>query len=205
MPMSSGGSVTHWLDQLKGGDPAAAQNLWERYFQRLVNLANKKLQGLPRKAVDEEDVALSVFDTFFRRAQGGQFPQLSDRNNLWALLIVLTSRKALDVKRHARRLKRGSGNVLEEAALRELADSSASAVGLEQILASEPTPEFAAQVAEETQRLLAGLPDPDLRALAIAKMEGFTNEDIAREMGCALRTVERKLHRIRGIWAKEVV
>jgi ECF sigma factor len=48
-PVSSIGSVTHWITQLKTGDPAAAQRLWECYFLRLVKLARKKLGGAPRR------------------------------------------------------------------------------------------------------------------------------------------------------------
>jgi hypothetical protein len=29
--MASPRSVTHWIRQLRGGDPVAAQHLWERY------------------------------------------------------------------------------------------------------------------------------------------------------------------------------
>jgi hypothetical protein len=93
--MTAAGSVTHWLSQLKAGDPAAAQKLWERYFRRLVGLARKKLQEAPRRAADEEDVALSAFATFCRRAEDGQFSQLSDRDGLWRLLVVITARKAI--------------------------------------------------------------------------------------------------------------
>src|SRR5262249_53685630 len=107
LPMLSPGSVTDWIGQLKAGDPAAAQKLWERYFQRLVGLARKKLQGTPRRAADEEDVALSAFASLCRRVAAGQFPQLRDREDLWHLLLVITARKALNQIRHERRQKRG--------------------------------------------------------------------------------------------------
>ena len=60
------GSVTRWIGQLQTGDPAAAQLLWDRYFRRMVGLARKKLEGAKRGAADEEDVALSAFDSFCR-------------------------------------------------------------------------------------------------------------------------------------------
>src|SRR5262249_5902247 len=107
--MSSDGSVTRWFDPLQAGDPAAAQQLWERYFRRMVNLARKKLQGLPRRAADEEDVALSAFDSFCRGAEAGRFPQLLDRDSLWRLLVTLTVRKAAHLRRDESRLKRGGG------------------------------------------------------------------------------------------------
>jgi hypothetical protein len=84
--MTSAGSVTHWLQLLKAGDQAAAPPLWEGYFRRLVGLARQRLPGIPRRAADEEDVALSAFDSFCRGAERGQFPRLNDRDDLWQLL-----------------------------------------------------------------------------------------------------------------------
>src|SRR5262245_64764290 len=84
--MSPDGSVTRWLDLLQAGKSEAVQALWERYFHRLVGLARKKLQDAPRRAADEEDVALSAFDSFCRHAEEGRFPQLADRDSLWRIL-----------------------------------------------------------------------------------------------------------------------
>jgi hypothetical protein len=64
--MASDESVTYWLEQLKAKNPAAAQRLWERYFRRLVGLARVKLRGHAKVVADEEDVALSAFDSFCR-------------------------------------------------------------------------------------------------------------------------------------------
>src|SRR4030088_2057937 len=104
--MSSAGFVTQWIGQLKDGSPAAAQKLWEGYFQKMVELARRKLHGLPGRAADEEDVALSAFNSFCRGAGAGRFPQLSDRANLWPLLVAITAHKAVDLLRRERRLKR---------------------------------------------------------------------------------------------------
>jgi RNA polymerase sigma factor (sigma-70 family) len=196
-------SVTHWIDRLKAGDPAAAQKLWERYFRRLVGLARKKLRTAPRRAADEEDVALSAFDSFCRGAEKGQFPQLNDRLDLWQVLVLLTARKAIDLAQHERRQKRGGGAVLDEAALPPPADSSAPEAALERIECPEPTPAFAAQVAEEYSRLLDRLDSPELRTVAMRKVEGYSNEEIAEQLGCGLRTVERRLRLIRSIWEQE--
>src|SRR5262245_22878830 len=105
--MSSGGSITHWLAQLKDGDHVAAQQLWPVYFQRLVALARSHLRSSPRRAADEEDVALSAFDSFCRGAQRGCFPRLDDRDDLWQLLVLITVRKAIDLVHHERRGARG--------------------------------------------------------------------------------------------------
>jgi DNA-directed RNA polymerase specialized sigma24 family protein len=198
--MSATGSVTSWLVQLKAGNPAAAQPLWERYFQRLVGLARKRLQGARRRDPDEEDVALSAFDSFCQGAMGGRFPQLADRDDLWRLLVVITARKALDLLKRRGRLKHG-GRPRGEAALLDPADPSNA--DLEQVVGDEPTPEFAAQVAEECQRLLDKLGDDELRKVAVWKMEGDTNEQIAERLGKALATVERRLRVIRKLWEGE--
>ena len=65
------------------------------------------------------------------------------------------------------------------------------------------TPEVAAAMADEVRRLLALLPDPDVRQLALGKMEGYTNEELAQELQCSLRTIERRLHLIRKTWERE--
>src|SRR3954447_6495601 len=91
--MDSPGSVTCWLDGLRLGDDAAAQWLWEGYFARLVGMARKKLRGRRPRAADEEDVALSAFDSFCRGAEAGRFPRLNDRDDLWQVLVLLYRRR----------------------------------------------------------------------------------------------------------------
>jgi DNA-directed RNA polymerase specialized sigma24 family protein len=200
--MSSDGSVSRWIGPLQNGDPAAAQQLWERYFLRLVGLARVKLQNTPRRAADEEDVALSAFDSFCRGAAQGRFPQLNDRDNLWALLVTITIRKACQLARHEGRQKRGSKAVLDEAALVDQFGCIDGQQGLEQISAREPTPEFAAQMADECRHLFALLPNAELRSVAQWKLEGDTNAEMATKLDCGLRSIERKLRLIRNLWSQ---
>jgi DNA-directed RNA polymerase specialized sigma24 family protein len=188
--MSSIGSVTYWIGQLQAGEQAAFQELWERYFQRLVGLARKRLRGASCAAANEEDVALSAFDSFFRRAQEGRFPQLLDRHDLWQLLVLLARRKASKQAKHERRQKRGGDKVHGPL--------------LPDIIGREPEPAVAAQLVEEYQRLLDGLGDDGLKSIAVWKLEGYTNEEIAAKLGRSLATVERKLRLIRDVWEKEV-
>src|SRR5271157_1688272 len=200
--MDSSRGVTHWIGQLRAGDPVAAQHLWEGYFRRLVGLARGKLQGLSRRAADEEDVALSAFASFCRGVEGGRFPQLADRDDLWRLLVTITARKALHLARHEHCQKRGGGAVRDEAALVHRDGSAAEDAAIDELLGREPTPAFAAQVAEECQRLLDRLGDADLRTIAVCKMEGYTTEEIAAKLRRAPRTVQRKLDLIRRRWTE---
>jgi RNA polymerase sigma factor (sigma-70 family) len=191
--MTSSGSITQCIEMLKRGDRAAADQLWDAYVHRLVALARRTMGKIPRQAADEEDVALSAFDSFYRRAECGQFARLSDRNDLWQLLVVITERKAIDLMRREGRQSRGEGKV------RNLSEADmAEAAGL---LDPGPTPEFAAQVADECRKLLELLGDESLRKVAIAKLEGYTNRQIAEQLGCIEQTVERKLRSIRQIWS----
>jgi DNA-directed RNA polymerase specialized sigma24 family protein len=193
--VSTDGSITRLIARIKEGDRAASQRIWDEYFQRLVALARSRLRSTPCRAADEEDVALSAFDSFFRRAERGQFPCLDDRDDLWQLLFVLTARKAIDLARLEGRVSRGASRV------RALTDLDG--LDLDVALGREPTPELAAQAADEYRRLLDALGDDGLREVARRKMEGDSNAEIARRLGVIEKTVERKLRRIRKIWVRE--
>jgi DNA-directed RNA polymerase specialized sigma24 family protein len=185
-------SVTHWVRQVEAGDNAAAQRLWEHYFRQLIGLARGRLQSVPRRVADEEDVVLSVFDSFFQDARQGELPQLSDRNDLWKLLVFRTAQKSIDLIRRHQARKRGGQQA-----------GSDARPDLEQVLGREPTPEFAAEVADECRRLLETLGSEELRQVALLKMEGYDNGEIATRMGCVERTVERRLQVIRSLWSQE--
>jgi DNA-directed RNA polymerase specialized sigma24 family protein len=194
---SAPGSVTALVERVKAGDHEAVRLLWQRYFPRLVALARQKLQAVPRRVADEEDAALSAFDSFCRRAEKGQFPDLKDRDSLWALLVVLTARKAADLVKHQHREKRGGGMVHGDSALQPAEDSGPG--GFDDLESDEPTPEEAAILAEEVENLLGRLREPALRQVAVWKLEGYTNVEIAQRQGCSLPTVERRLAIIRRL------
>jgi DNA-directed RNA polymerase specialized sigma24 family protein len=197
------GSVTRWLGELKAGGRGAAQPLWDRYFQRLVILARTRLRAVHAATADadEEDAALSAFDSFCAGAARGRFPKLADRDDLWRLLVTITARKALHQAERQRRQKRGGGRARIEAD-RPGGRGGGPAAGLEQIVGEEPTPEFAAMMAEEYRRRLEALESDTLRRIVNWKLEGYTNEEIADHLGCALRTVANKLKLIRLIWER---
>jgi RNA polymerase sigma factor (sigma-70 family) len=190
--MSPSGSVTALIERLQEGDHEAARLLWQRYYPRMVALARQKLRGSPPRVADEEDAALSAFDSFCRRAEKGHFPDLKDRDGLWALLVVLTARKAADLLRHHHREKRGAGLVHGDSALKPDAEASSPA-GFDDLPDGGPTPEEAAILAEEVENLLTRLGDPVLRQVAVWKLEGHTNAEIADQLGCSVATVERRL------------
>jgi DNA-directed RNA polymerase specialized sigma24 family protein len=199
--MESENSVSLWLDGLREGNDADVKRLWDRYFRRLVNLASTRLPGHARRVTDEEDVALSAFHSFCDRVGRGQFPQLADRDDLWRILVTITIRKVAESLRHQTRLKRGGGAVLSQSV--KMGDSELD-LGMAQALSTEPTPEAAAQFAEDYERLLEKLEDPTLRAVAVRKLEGHSREEIAETLGTSVRTVDRKLTLIRLMWQEEL-
>lgn len=197
-------SVSLWIDQLKAGDREATAPLWERYFRRLIGLARKRLADRPRLGADAEDVALSAFDSFFRGAENGRFPQLRDRDDLWHVLVTITARKAQHLVRDQSRDKRGGGAVLGESAFLVGGKEGEFRPGFDQVFANEPSAEFVAQLTDEFERLFEQIPDPDLRAITTMKMEGYTIDEMSAKLGRAPATIERKLKVIRSIWEKEV-
>ena len=198
------GSITGWIAGMKAGDLAAAQPLWERYFTRMVDLARARLRASGRRvhdaAIDEEDAALSAFDSLCAGLARGQFPQLADRDDLWRLLVVITTRKVRAQARRRLRQKRGAGR---EQPASDLDDPDSDDDLLARAVGSEPTPEFAVMVAEEYRSLLDRLGDDVLRKVAILRMEGYTTDAIAEQLGCARRTVARQLALIRKILAAD--
>jgi DNA-directed RNA polymerase specialized sigma24 family protein len=200
--MGEPGSVSAFLEQLRAGDAAALQPLWERYYARLVGLARQRLQGRAPALADEEDIALSAFDSFQRGAEQGRFPRLNDRDDLWQVLILLARQKAADLLQHEGRQKRGGGRVRPLSALAD-PQASASEESFLELFGPEPTPALAAELAEDCRRRLDAL-DGELRAVAVRKMEGYSNEEIAAALGRSVATVERKLRVIRSLWQPDV-
>ena len=197
--------MTGWIGDLKVGDEAAAAQLWQRYFESLVRLARgvlathrarSRVRGRGRRRPER-------LRQLLRRAPPpGGSPRLGDREDLWRLLVVITARKALDQVQRQRRLKRGGGKVVDEAALVGAVGEEAGGP-LDRIIGREPSPQFAAMLRRGGPARLDQLGDDTLRKIALRRMEGYTNEEIARELGCVTRSVERKLNVIRRAWLGE--
>lgn len=197
----SDSSVNRWLERLKGGDNLAAERFWNSYFERLVYLAHGRLQSRLRKVIDAEDVALSAFHSFCRGVKQNRYPALCDQDGLWKLLVSITIHKILHVNRDQNRLKRGGGFV----ELEGFDSSSDSFAVINQVVSREPSPEFAAEVAEQFEKLMHALGDEELVRFATWKLEGYSNDEIATKVNRSTRTIERKLNLIRKIWIRREI
>jgi hypothetical protein len=197
------GSVSRWIADFKAGNAQAFQPLWDRYYAMLVERARAKLAALRSSTAvhDEEDLASSAFQLLYEGVRAGRFPRLDDRDDLWRLLVHLTACKAVDPHRAENRQKRAGGKVLRETDLIAAGDGTSDAGSpLDQIIGAEPSPEFAAMVAEEYVRRLDELGDETLRRIAELKLACHSNEAIRQQLGCSLRTVTLKLELIRKKW-----
>ena len=200
--MSAQGSVTRLIIDLRSDQPAvrevAARLVWGRYFKDLLTLARNNLSARIRCREDEEDVLQSMYKSFCARQQRGDF-DLASRDQLWNLLVQITLRKARNV---ANRHLQGKRDVRREGVeSTEVAECDTPDSIIDHIDSNGPTPTEAALLNEALEQRFRMLNDPGLRQIAEWKLEGYTNAEIAQRLECTLRTVERKLERIRAYWS----
>jgi RNA polymerase sigma factor (sigma-70 family) len=196
--MTPKGSVTHLIEVIQNGGggerETALADLWKRYFPRLLEVATGLLSPRVRTRVDGEDVLQVVFQVFFDRLQRGKF-ELANRDDLWALLCDITRKKARKAASREQAIKRDYR--------REQPHSADEGDALDWLLtASDPSavsPDEATMAVEGLQELLAPL-DESQRRIALLKLQGHTHEEIAGQLGCVVRTVERKVEGIRRLW-----
>ena len=192
-------SVTHWIDDLRGGNPEAAEKIVNRYLEQIVRLVRRRLPSNIRRAADEEDVALSALQSVVDGIQEGQFDQLGCRDELWKLLVAISQRKAANHILRETAQKRGGGKVRGESAL-DARPKNDDAAGLERVPQPGPTPDEEVELREYADRIiefLEGLADQTLRDIAVWKSLDRTDAWIAEQLNCSTKTVERKRRLIR--------
>jgi RNA polymerase sigma factor (sigma-70 family) len=194
------GSVTRLIQLLRSGDATerdlAARLIWRRYFRDLLELARNNLNKRIRRREDEEDVLQSMYKSFCLRQQRGEF-DLSGRDALWRLLVTITLRKARNV---AKKQARDRRDIAREQTISDRDDGESAHWALEQMDAAGPSPAEAVLLNEALERRLEVLADPELRQIALWRLEGYTNREIADRLDCTERSVERRMERIRSKW-----
>jgi len=197
--MSSDDPVTLWIDELRLADAAAAEHLWNHFVSRLYQLGREKLQLQTRRVYDEEDAALSAFHSVCAGISAGRFPELRDRGNLWQLLVVITARKVAHRQRYDRQQRRDVRRNLSDGIFTHVTDESVFA-SVDSLPSREPTAEFVAEFVETCQRLFEDLADSPLQQVVELRMQGHTDSEIADQLKCSRRTVQRRLEIIRRRW-----
>lgn len=191
------------LSLVRQGDDQATAKLWEDYFQQLVRIAAKRLPINLRRSGDEEDIALSAFHSFIAGIRRDQFPDLAGPENLWGLLITLTSRKSQAHLRRQTRQKRGGGSVRGESVFINPAGETTGG-GIGGVSGGSQSADIRAELAEACDALLDQLDDEQLKQIAIMRMDGYLVDEIATRLEISKRAVERRLQLIRRTWSEQV-
>ena len=186
-------SVTGWIDQICEGNERAAEQLWQHVSAKLLNYARRKLDVPTLRRYDEYDAANSAFHSLCRGLAAGSI-EAHDRDVLWGLLAVITARKISAQRRYWNRKKRGGGMVRGESAFGEM--------GIEAIPGNTWTADDLAEINESCGQLIDALPDETLKKIVLLKFMGAKNGEVASELHCTRRTIERKLERIRRYWVE---
>jgi RNA polymerase sigma factor (sigma-70 family) len=177
------------IERCRRGDQDAARQLFDAYVERLLPLARRRISQRLASRVDPEDVVQSVFRTFFARLKDDQF-SIHDQNDLFRLLVRITVHKALRQVAHHKAAKRDPGH--------EVAQSEDSQEQLLQLLTAEPTPDEAVLFLDHLEKFMGLLPQTDRRILEL-RMQGFSTEEIAKQLDSYDRKVRRVLERIRDV------
>ncbi len=191
-----------WLNGLSEGDQEVATEIFQRHLDVLKRLVQKRLPPGVRRLTDEDDIANSVFKSFFKGVKTERFPRLETDDDLWQILGMLVKNKVAGQIRYLSRKKRGGGQVRGESVF--TSDGTDSQVGgLNNFPSDQPSADQEIQTQEEFHSMLAQLQDDQLSEIAVMKLNALTNREIAAKLDISERSVERKLQRIRNRWEPE--
>ncbi len=189
-------TVTNWIARLSDGDESAYDAMFSRYFERLIRLAARKMNGMDQVAYSCEDVALSAARSFCVAVRNKKLI-VETEDELWGSLFRITTRKACAERRRRFAAKRGGG----AAALRDDGSDEDDADLFFNVAGREPSPELALEMAESADELLAVFDQkPTQRRIVELKLQGASNEEIAEKTGLVPRTVLWHLKNIKEKW-----
>lgn len=177
--MDPDSSFDDLMRRVRAGDNAAAELIYTQYAHRVIGLARSRLSSLIKQKEDPDDVAQSVFKSFFRAQQAGNL-NLQDREGLWKILFVITLRKC------ARRAEHYHAQCRDARKEAEFQDG----------VAGESTPEEAVLLTETVEEVLRDLHERE-RPILVLALNGQSPEAISTQIGRTERTVYRVLKRVR--------
>ncbi len=188
-------SIPYWIEQVRAGETDIPNDVLTDFFRRLVVFASRHLNH-PQVAriYDAEDAAQSALRSFCVGLRGQKFNRINENDAVWKTLITITKRKIIDRIQLETRQKRGSGQVISETLL-----GGDQNPGLDSMAGNELPPDLIVDIADEFDFRLGQL-DDKLKRIALWRIEGYSNHEIANRQGCTERTIERKLALIRKTW-----
>lgn len=184
-PAEIDGTSSELFIRYQSGDDEAAEEIFQRYLERLTRLARSRLSPRLASRTDPEDVVLSAWRSFFLGARAGKFA-LRRSGDLWRLLASITLHK---VHRQARRHTAERRSVGMEQSLERMQEFLPAAN-------PEPSPEDALALAEELETVMTQLEAFGRRVLEL-RLQGETLAAIAADTKRSERTVRRRLAHLR--------
>ncbi|MDR1141757.1 MAG: LuxR C-terminal-related transcriptional regulator [Planctomycetaceae bacterium] len=187
----------NWLTALHRGEEKAVEILWQEYFTKIVRLAKRRMGGLRLCAADEEDIAVSAMNSFCRMAKNRDNP-LNDSTELWKLLATIVRRKINKERQRQYAGKRQEYALAGESVFggTESPDGNLSP-GIQQVADTESSPYLAIELAETLEKIMS-LPHAD--PIVQYRLDGMSNTEIAKQLGCSTRTVQRSIEKIQTEW-----
>jgi RNA polymerase sigma-70 factor (ECF subfamily) len=188
--MTHPGSFEELISRLAQRSQGAATEVFERFAERLIELARARLGPRLRQKMDPDDIVQSVFKSFFRRQGAGQF-DFEGWGGLWGLLVTLTVRKC---GRRAEEFYAARRDVRREVRPVGSLDGSMTPTDTP---TNEPTPEEAAILTELVEQLMSSL-DQRGREVLTLRLQGYSVAEIGDRIGRTQRTVQRTLEQIKA-------
>ena len=193
-------SITRILSNTQAVDEAGAEAIWKEFLPRLLRVIETKLHGMPKRYVDQDDIAQNAMHSLFKGLQGQRFSDVSNCDELWRLLVTITVRKISAQRRRSLAAKRGGGKVRGESVF----VNDANAYGINQILDTNSMSESAEKILQTYQEMLPRITDEASVQTLLLRMEGYSNAEIADRLKCSISRVEQRMAKIRRNWMSEI-
>ena len=186
--------ITIWLERMDAQPEESRHAIWEAFYKRVIPYVRKRLDTLPKRVADEEDIASAAMNSLFKILDAKKYPNLSDGSALWGMLLKIAARKVSRFKSQQSAQRRGGGQVRGESVFVQ------PGVNIGDV-PSEPSPAFCEALIDELLERVRQIGDERGELIVVRKLEGFSNREISEELQCTERTVERKLEKIRNSWS----
>ena len=177
------------VERFKAGSESAATELFDRYCEKLMGMARRRIGQRMASRIDPEDVIQSAFRTFFSRVRNDEFT-FEGESDLFKLLVRLTVNKTLRQIAHHRAAKRDPG--------KEAGQGSAADDVFRSLTAGEPSPDVEVALVDEFERFLSQFSEFDRKVLEM-KLQGNSSAEIAESLGSYERKIRRVLVRAAAV------
>ncbi len=165
---------------IRHGDEAAATELFNRYAKRVFGLVHSQMSDWLRSVTEPDDIVQSVFRSMFQGVKGGDF-DAPPGNSLWSLIAVIAVRKTRRRATHHMAERRDARRHQAMDAIEEVAESNEGLWN---------------EIRLDLAETLAEFKEID-RDILLARIQGYSVEEIATAKDRSERTVERSLQRSR--------